>query len=335
MTDTLNDMQQYLVDEFVEEYQEGHLSRREALRQIGAIAGMTAAIVILAACGSPQVSTTATTDAVSTTAAIATTVATSTPASSASAGSALVAASADPSVQVAPDDPGLTADMMSFPGTGATLMGYLAQPVRNSLSPIVLVCHENMGLTPYIQNVARRLAKAGYVALAVDLLGRQGGTAKVSNPGDVPGILGKLPPDQLVQDFQSGMRYLQSQPYVIKDRVGMVGFCYGGGVTWRVATKTPELRAAVPFYGPPPAVTDIPMIQAAVLAFYGALDTRITQSEPTIEAAMKQNNKTFEKQIYPGAGHAFHHDGGANYNPGAAKDAWEKTLAWFKTYLRA
>ncbi len=319
MTDTLNDMQQYLVDEFVEDYQEGHLSRREALRRIGAIAGMAAATAILAACGSPQASATATIATQSAT------VATTGPA----------AGTADPSVQVAPDDPGMTTKMITFPGTGATLMGYLARPVRNSQSPIALVCHENMGLTPYIQNVTRRLAREGYVALAVDLLGQQGGTAKVANPGDVPGMLGKLPPEQLVEDFQSGMQYLQSQPYVIKDRVGMVGFCYGGGVTWRVATKTPELRAAVPFYGPPPAVTDIPMIQAAVLAFYGALDTRITQSEPAIEAGMKQNNKTFEKQIYPGAGHAFHHDGGANYNPAAAKDAWDKTLAWFKKYLQA
>ena len=151
--------------------------------------------------------------------------------------------------------------MITFPGSDATLMGYLVQPAATTTAPIVLVCHENMGLTAYIQNVTRRLGKAGYVALAVDLLGRQGGTAKVTNASDIPGILSKLTPEQLVQDFQAGMRYLQGQPEVTKESVGMVGFCYGGGVTWRVATKTPELRAAVPFYGPPPALTDIPAIQ--------------------------------------------------------------------------
>lgn len=225
--------------------------------------------------------------------------------------------------------------MVEFPGEGATLMGYLARPTGEGPFPVILVCHENRGLTDHIKDVTRRVAKAGYVGLAVDLLSRQGGTAAVADPAQIPGALGQAPEGQPVQDFQSGLRYAQSQPFVDKAKVGMVGFCYGGGVTWRVATKTSELRAAVPFYGPAPAIADVPGIQAAVLAIYGELDQRINAGIPEIEAAMQQNNKTFEKQIYPGANHAFHNDTGRNYKPDAAKDAWAKTVAWFDRYVKA
>jgi carboxymethylenebutenolidase len=115
----------------------------------------------------------------------------------------------------------------------------------------------------------------------------------------------------------------------------MVGFCFGGGITWRVATKTPELRAAVPFYGPNPPLEDVPGIRAAVLAIYGENDANINRGIPAIEEAMKANGKIFEKIIYSNAGHAFHNDTGANYNPEAARDAWAKTLAWFERYLKA
>ncbi len=147
--------------------------------------------------------------------------------------------------------------------------------------------------------------------------------------------LGQAPEGQPVQDVQRGLHYAQGQPFVDPAKVGMVGFCYGGGVTWRVATTTPELRAAVPFYGPPPPIEDVPGIQAAVLAIYGALDQRINASIPEIEAAMQQHNKIFQKQIYPGANHAFHNDTRPNYQPDAAQDAWAKTLAWFDKYVKA
>lgn len=225
--------------------------------------------------------------------------------------------------------------MVEFPGEGATLMGYLARPVGDGPFPIILVCHENRGLTEHIKDVTRRVAKAGYVGMAVDLLSRQGGTASITDQAQIQGALGQAPEGQPVQDFQSGLRYVQGQPYADKAKVGMTGFCYGGGVTWRMATKTPELRAAVPFYGPAPAVADVPGIQAAVLAIYGGQDERINAGIPEIEAAMQQNNKTFQKQIYDGANHAFHNDTGRNYNPEVAKDAWAKTLAWFEQYVKA
>jgi carboxymethylenebutenolidase len=222
--------------------------------------------------------------------------------------------------------------MVEFPGEGATLQAYLARPKNEGSFPVVLVCHENRGLTDHIKDVARRLAKAGYVALAVDLLSRQGGTGALSSD-EVPGALGNQPPDQFVQDFLSGWHYLQDKPFAQAERVGMVGFCFGGGVTWRVATRMPELKAAVPFYGPHPPVEDVPGINAAVLAIYGELDQRINQGIPAIEEAMQKNNKIYEKVIYPNADHAFHNDTGPRYNPEAAQDAWKRTLEWFARYV--
>jgi carboxymethylenebutenolidase len=197
---------------------------------------------------------------------------------------------------------------------------------------VVLVCHENRGLTEHIKDVTRRLAKAGYVALAVDLLSRQGGVSAFSSD-EVPGALGNTAPDQFVQDFLSGWEYLKTLPYTQPERVGMVGFCFGGGVTWLMATQMPELLAAVPFYGPHPAVEAVPGIQAAVLGIYAGNDQRINQGIPPIETAMQENGKTFEKMIYPNVEHAFHNDTSPRYNPEAAQDAWRRTLAWFGQYV--
>jgi carboxymethylenebutenolidase len=232
-----------------------------------------------------------------------------------------------------PDDPAIIASEVEVGAPDAILLAYLARPANEAPAPIILVCHENRGLTPHIQDVTRRFAKAGYVALAVDLLSRQGGSVVVGE-GNVPGALGNILPDQFVQDFQSGWRSLQGQSFADTDRVGMTGFCFGGGVTWRVATQMPELLAAVPFYGPHPPVEDVPNIRAAVLAIYGEQDSRINGGIPAIEEAMRANNKIYEKMIYPNADHAFHNDTGSRYNPEAARDAWERTLAWFDQYVR-
>ena len=341
MRDTLNDMQQYLVDEFAEEYQEGHMTRRDALRRIAGIMGSLAlAETFLASCGQPAATATPTTaataaPAATTAAPAATTAATSAATSAATAGPTSPPPTPDPAVNVAADDPSIEARAVTFPGTDpATLVGYLAKPLGAGPFPAVLVCHENRGLTPYIEDVTRRLAKAGYVGLAVDLLSRQGGTAKVTDAASVPGLLSALPPEQLVGHFQAGLAYLETQPFAQTEQVGMVGFCYGGGVTWRVAAAIPQVKAAVPFYGPPVPVADVPRIQGAVLAMYGELDQRINASIPEIEAAMQQNKKIYEKHVYPGANHAFHNDTGRNYNAAAAKDAWARTLAWFQKYLK-
>jgi carboxymethylenebutenolidase len=237
-------------------------------------------------------------------------------------------------------DPAVGAGPLTFPGgalgpgtpTPDTLLGYLAHPAQAGAFPVVLICHENRGLTAHIQDVTRRFAKAGYAALAVDLLSRQGGSDQVGE-SNAPGALGNIAPAQFVADFRSGQDYMKTQAFALPARLGMVGFCFGGGVTWLVAEGVPELKAAVPFYGPPPPTDAVPKIQAAVLAMYGAADTRITSSEPGMEAAMQQAGKVFDKMIYAGAGHAFFNDTGASYDADAAKDAWDKTLAWFAKYL--
>ena len=324
----MNLFQRYLAEEFAEDYEEGRLSRRDALKLIASVTGsLIAANSILAACAPPPEETLTSTTAP----------ADETPVSSAPTAQPVPTTASAPDAPygtVMPDDPAIIASEIQFPAADRTsLIGYLAQPSSGESSPIILVCHENRGLTPHIQDVTRRVAKAGYVGLAVDLLSRQGGSAVVGE-ANVPGALGNMPPEQFVEDFTSGWRYLQNLSFAQGDKVGMMGFCFGGGVTWQVAVHMPELLAAVPFYGPPPAVEDVPNINAAVLAIYGELDGRINGSIPAIEAAMAANNKIYEKIIYPDADHAFHNDTSPRFNPEAAKDAWERTLGWFEQYVR-
>ncbi len=341
----MNSYQRYLVEEFAEEYQEGRMSRREALRLIASVlGGLALAQTFLAGCtpapaATPDATTTSTplpepthTRAADPTAAPAST------ASPTHLAEATTAAPATPTAAVSgpvsPDDPAVIAGDLQFPGEGASLAGYLARPSAGGPAPVILVCHENRGLTDHIRDVTRRLAKSGYVALAVDLLSRLGGTAAVGN-ANVPGALGNTAAEQFTQDFRSGWLYLGTLDYARAEQVGMVGFCFGGGVTWQAATQLPELKAAVPFYGPHPDVSAVPAIQAAVLAIYAERDQRINQGIPAIEAAMQANGKIFEKVIYPDADHAFHNDTSARYNAAAAQAAWARTLDWFGRYVAA
>jgi carboxymethylenebutenolidase len=352
----LNHLQRYLVEEYAEDYQEGALTRRQALKSIAAVLGsMAAASSFLAACApAPSASAPAAAGATATTGATAT-------ATSGAAISPLLTPTADQaaeatvmatntvvattdtspvatpsasSLSVPENDPAIQAQTVTFPGDGLDVIAYLARPAGgDEPRPAILVCHENRGLTDHIKDVTRRVAKAGYVGLAVDLLSSQGGTDKVTDPNQIPTTLGSASPDALAGYFLSGIDYLEQQPFVDKGRYGMVGFCFGGGITWLVATKAQKLKAAVPFYGPNPPLDAVPDIQAAVLGIYGGEDQRIDAGIPAIEAAMKQNGKTFEKIIYEGAAHAFHNDTGRNYKPDAAADAWAKTLAWFEKYV--
>ena len=297
----MNELQRYLVEEAVEDYEEGRLTRRDALKAIAGLTGAALAAQILDAHAQAK------------------------------AAPAAKAPLASPPL-VAHDDPAIVAGVAEFPGAGARIAGYLARPKESGRFPIVLVCHENRGLTRHIEDVTRRVAKAGYVGLAVDLLSREGGTAKHDFDA-IPGILGKAAPERHVQDFQSGLAYARSQPSASGDRVGMVGFCFGGAVTWRVAAAVRDLRAAVPFYGVPVQEADVGGIGAAVLAIYAAKDERINKNIPAIEAAMQKHGKTFRKIVYPGVGHAFHNDTGVRHSAGAAKAAWGETLGWFGKYL--
>jgi carboxymethylenebutenolidase len=320
----MNDLQRYLVDEFVEEYQEKRMTRRDTLKMIASITGsLLVAEGVLAACA--PVPTAMPTAVVEPTLMGSPT---EVPTDEPTATSAPVESTAT----VSPTDPEVEAGEVTFPSGVDTITGYLAHPKKDGTFPVVLVCHENRGLTPHIQDVTRRLAKAGYVGLAVDLLSRQGGSATVGE-ANVPGALGQIDPVQFVDDFKNGWAYLKTLSYAEAARVGMVGFCFGGGITWRVAAGMPELKAGVPFYGPPVPESDVPKIQAAILAVYGGLDNRITSTAAAIEAAMKANNKIYEKVIYPNADHAFHNDTSSRYNAEAATDAWKRTLEWFGKYL--
>lgn len=354
-------LKRYLIDEFIEDYQHGQLTRRQTLKLLTGLVGAASAAALVAACAPaaqptpttapvptavpattvPTVAATTMPPTATTAAATATTASTSTPTATTAMADPTVTTQATATVTapqsnatVPADDPAIQASAVEFPASdGAKIMGYLARPSAEGAYPAILVCHENRGLTDHIRDVTRRFAKAGYVALAVDLLSRQGGTEKVGSSG-VPGALGNNPPAQMVGDFQAGLDYLKQQPFVAQGQYGMTGFCFGGGMTWRAATQITELRAAVPYYGPNPPLEDVPKIQAAVLAQYGGNDARINAGIPAIEKAMQDNNKIFEYVIYQGANHAFNNDTGSNYNAQAAQEAWAKTLAWFDKYVR-
>jgi carboxymethylenebutenolidase len=302
-------LKRYLVEEAVEDYAQGRISRRQAMTIVGGMVGAVVGAELLAACKR--------TDAPA-------------PPETPPAAPPSDAAPAKP--LVAPDDPDLVAGAVTFAGDGATLSGYLTRPKKDGAYPIVLVCHENRGLTPHIEDVTRRVAKAGHVGMAVDLLSREGGTARHAYD-DVPAVLGKAPPERHVQDFLAGLAHARAQPSVRADRVGMTGFCFGGGMTWRVAAALPELRAAVPFYGMPIEPDQVATIQAAVLAIYAEKDERINQAIPAIEKAMTDQGKTFRAIIYPGTQHAFHNDTRERYDAAAAQAAWGETLAWFTKHL--
>ena len=331
----MNLFQRYLADEFAEDYEEGRISRRDALKLIASVTGsLLAANSILAACTPPpetsEPAVTSPTDAPSTEPPSASD--SPTPETAPTESTSPEPSPATAHGTVMPDDPAIIAGELQFPATDTDIMGYLSRPSDEIPAPVILVCHENRGLTPHIQDITRRFAKAGYVSLAVDLLSRQGGSAAVGE-GNVPGALSGINPSQFLDDFRSGWLYLGEQPFADARRVGMTGFCFGGGVTWQVAVNMPELLAAVPYYGPHPEVSDVPRINAAVLGIYGELDSRINGGIPAIEEAMMANNKIYEKVIYPNANHAFNNDTGSRYDPAAAQDAWMRSLAWFEQYV--
>ena len=215
--------------------------------------------------------------------------------------------------------------------TGETnTKAYIAQPSAAGSRPGVIVIHENRGLVPYIRDVADALASSGYVAVAPDLLSREGGTASVP---DVPPVLSEIPLERHVGDLQRVAHYLQSQPGV--SRIGVMGFCFGGAVTWLFATANKDISAAVPFYGSNPPIEAVPNISAAVFAVYGELDERINQGIPAITEALNSTDITHDMKVYPKAQHAFHnHTNAERYEAKAASDAWADALKWLDLHLQ-
>ena len=236
---------------------------------------------------------------------------------------------------VAENDPAIIAGPTTFPSGSATIMAYWARPRAAGRSPAVMICHENQGMAEHFKDVARRFAKAGYVAIALDLLSRQGGTDAVPENERGAGISGPGAAERHVADFQAAMAYLRQQPFVLADRIGMIGFCFGGGVTWNVAIKEPSLRAGAAYYGNPAFRDELPNMRAAMLGAYGERDERTTTAGLSLEPDLAAARKTYRLNVYPGAGHAFFNDTRPNsYLESAATAAWRDTLAWFSTYLR-
>lgn len=228
------------------------------------------------------------------------------------------------------NDPAVIGADVGFPGPASELLGYLARPRDGGPSAGILIIHENRGLTEHFKDVSRRYAKEGFVALAIDLVSRDGGSRADTNQNT--GFLGRSAPADLTADLVAGIQYLKAQPFVRPAALGVTGFCFGGGYTWETAIASADVKAAVPYYGTAP-LDRIGRIRAAVLAMYGENDTRITSQAAEVERILRAAGTTVEVKIYPGAGHAFFNDTGANYNAAAAADSWPRSLAWFRRHL--
>ncbi len=234
--------------------------------------------------------------------------------------------------QVEFTDPDIVAEYVMYPspqGHGQ-VRGYLVRPAKKEKVPAVVVAHENRGLNPYIEDVARRVAKAGFVALAPDGLTSVGGYPGNDDKGRE--LQQKVDPQKLMNDFFAAIEWMKAHP-AATGKVGITGFCYGGGVANAAAVAYPELSAAVPFYGRQPKAEDVPRIKAPLLLHYGELDTAINEGWPAYEKALKANNRTYEAYVYPGANHGFHNDSTPRYDKAAADLAWQRTIDWFTRYL--
>ena len=234
--------------------------------------------------------------------------------------------------QVKKDDSRIKADYADYdsPQGSGKMRGYLARPARAGKAPGVVVIHENRGLNPYIEDVARRLAVEGYVAFAPDALTPVGGY-----PGDedkARDAFAKLDAAKRTEDLVAACGYLKSRPEC-SGKFGAIGFCFGGGIVNTIATRVPELAAGVPYYGAQPKPEDVAKIKAAMQAHYASADERINAGIPAYEAALKAAGAKHEIHIYPNTQHGFHNDTTPRYDEAAAKLAWSRTLAWFRQYL--
>ena len=235
--------------------------------------------------------------------------------------------------QVKFTDPAIVADYITYssPQGHGTVRGYLVRPANASGKlPAVVVVHENRGLNPYIEDVARRLAKAGFIALAPDGLTSVGGYPGNDEKGKA--LQEKIDPTRLMNDFFAAIDWLMKHDSST-GKVGITGFCYGGGVTNAAAVAYPDLGAAVSFYGRQPDAKDVARIKAPIMLHFGELDTRINEGWPAYEQALKAAGTTYEAYIYQGANHGFHNDSTPRYDEAAANLAWERTLGWFRKYL--
>ena len=223
---------------------------------------------------------------------------------------------------------------VSYPSGAITMTSYLAQPKSGGPWPAVIVIHENRGLTDHIKDVTRRIANLGYAALGVDLLSRVGGTQKFNPPADPTQAINALKQEDVNADMVASAVYLKTQSFV-KPKLGIVGFCWGGGNSLRGAFSTPDITACVVFYGPNPTNLDeVQKLNGPTIGSYGDQDTFVTPGVPALDAAMKKYNKPFDYKIYPGANHAFFNDTGPRFHEASAKDAWARVVDFYKKNLQ-
>jgi carboxymethylenebutenolidase len=239
--------------------------------------------------------------------------------------------------QVAKDDKRITTESATVesPQGNGTIKGYLVRPAKASAKakvPAVLVVHENRGLNPYIEDVARRLGTENFMAFAPDGLTSVGGYPGNNEEGGA--LFQKVDRAKMTEDFVAAAHWLRARPEST-GKLGVVGFCFGGGIANTLAVRMgADLAAAVPFYGSAPPVEDVSKIKAAVLVHHGELDKRLVDGWPAYEAALKAANVRYEGYVYPGANHGFHNDTTPRYDEAAARLAWQRTIAWFNKYLR-
>ena len=301
-------LRNYLVGEVAEDFVDGLLTRREALRRLTLLGlSVSSATALLAACGEPT--------------------------GGGSGAPSPAAATTSPAPVTT--TPGRTAttqpgEAVRFAGPAGELQGAWAE--AEDPQGALLVIHENRGLTPHFFDLVGRFAGASYSALCVDLLSAQGGTGSLQDPAAAPTALANTAPQQLVADLQAGIDELEKR--VADAKVAAVGFCFGGGMTWNLLqTGEQRLAAAVPFYGPAPESPDFSKAKAAVLAIYGEQDERVNATRERAEAALKAGGLTYEIRTFAGAGHAFFNDTGQRYNAEAAQQAWQDMLNWFNQHL--
>jgi len=226
----------------------------------------------------------------------------------------------------------LFTEYISYPGMPNEMKAYVARPAKENKYPAIIVIHENRGLNAHIEDVARRAADGGYLAIAPNALSAIGKTP--ANEDEARSLFQELKPEDNLKNFMNVFDYLTTR----KDyngKVGCVGFCWGGGMANKLAVNVPALKAAVAFYGAQPDAADVPKIKAAVQLHYAGLDERIDAGIPAYEEALKKNNISYELYMYEGVNHAFHNDTSASrYNEAAAKLAWKRTMEFFEKHLK-
>ena len=232
-----------------------------------------------------------------------------------------------------PDDQtDLITEFIKYPGFTGEMRAFLARPAKGRKFPGVIVIHENRGLVPHIQDVTRRMAREGFLALAPDALSPVGGTPEdISNVG---ALFKQLNSEETTKNFVAAVKYLKTNP-LSTGKVGCTGFCWGGAMTNQVAVNSPDLDAAVPYYGRQPAPEDVEKIKSPIMAHYAENDPGINAGIQAFEEALKKYGKEYKIFMYEGAGHAFNNDSNAErYNEKAAKLAWERTISFFKEKLK-